>query len=135
MGEVYPRAYGEAFFLPVLEIRGEGLSPRLRGSQVERQEIMIGKRSIPAPTGKPQSCLDDARLSAVYPRAYGEATARLSPRADIRGLSPRLRGSPPKETSLEDFTRSIPAPTGKPRCGWARLRDRQVYPRAYGEAD
>ena len=90
--------------------------------------------SIPAPTGKPRQAHRLPTRSEVYPRAYGEAEPRRRFLFCPSGLSPRLRGSRPVTTPPGAYSRSIPAPTGKPLYRTVPFGLLQVYPRAYGEA-
>ena len=49
------------------------------------------------------------------------------------GLSPHVRGNRRARCQGRFFEGSIPACTGKPRCGPLRSRAPRVYPRMYGE--
>ena len=51
----------------------------------------------------------------------------------VAGLSPRLRGNPPRASYAPTPTGSIPALTGKPYVSAGPRPPWRVYPRAYGE--
>ena len=113
---VYPRAYGETTKFFTDTIPGVGLSPRLRGNPVKVVFPPGDGGSIPAPTGKPGRWRTPSRPGAVYPRAYGETVSCCEAARSGSGLSPRLRGNQHGALVAENGLRSIPAPTGKPRC-------------------
>ncbi len=131
---VYPRVYGEASSGQSRTKTITGLSPRVRGSLLARAGWCTSDGSIPACTGKPDVASGGERSIEVYPRVYGEATARYELPLDLTGLSPRVRGSPAGRLPCHAFARSIPACTGKPAAQRARVFHHAVYPRVYGEA-
>ena len=130
---VYPRAYGETDDHPFISDSRTGLSPRLRGNRGIVTQRMTAIGSIPALTGKPTGASSPRRWSAVYPRAYGETAFGRREMETDQGLSPRLRGNPPRELWPQTTDGSIPALTGKPHGGGSGERRHRVYPRAYGE--
>ena len=91
------------------------------------------KGSIPALTGKPPPQPSPGTTNRVYPRAYGETQPPRCAQSRSRGLSPRLRGNPPRANHRTRLGGSIPALTGKPRAFDLEARVAEVYPRAYGE--
>ncbi len=74
---VYPRAYGETALPGRNTASIMGLSPRLRGNPASKMWKSPGRRSIPAPTGKPRLHRRRRRRLGVYPRAYGETLITL----------------------------------------------------------
>ena len=72
-------------------------------------------------------------MPEVYPRAYGETTNLRTTSIATWGLSPRLRGNPPRAGPHLFRGWSIPALTGKPLTAYAKAVEAEVYPRAYGE--
>ncbi len=78
---VYPRAYGERAFAPVVKIGGGGLSPCLRGTDRRSAGPCARWRFIPVLTGNGDGTVTSQSITTVYPRAYGE-----------RGLTPGLSG-------------------------------------------
>ena len=54
-----------------LMLRGEGLSPRVRGNQRTIFNQLLYERSIPARAGEPFRRRRDQRQGWVYPRACG----------------------------------------------------------------
>ena len=70
-----------------------GLSPRVRGSQVNHQTGTSYTRSIPACAGEPTWPSSQMIESGVYPRVCGGAPIRTLKYKIAKGLSPRVRGS------------------------------------------
>ena len=70
-----------------------GLSPRVRGNQVDRAARQNGERSIPACAGEPSLSFLSVVLAEVYPRVCGGTRRRRMVRRRRRGLSPRVRGN------------------------------------------
>ena len=104
-----------------------GLSPRVRGSLVDRQSVSgtvyrpayygvqwQNGRSIPTCAGQP-------------------AAAAVDPGAGL-GLSPRVRGSPMSRASLSLRWRSIPTCAGQPRSCHRAHWCTAVYPHVCGAA-
>ena len=115
---------------PVLAL---GLSPRVRGNQVDVLLPLFLLGSIPACTGKPLRRSVVSKRNQVYPRVYGETQPsevfyELSP-----GLSPRVRGNPRTFYHVPLQDGSIPACTGKPLGDAPDDVADRVYPRVYGE--
>ena len=92
--KVYPRVYGETDITASFGLRGQGLSPRVRGNQAAHQRRHRGAGSIPACTGKPRLDISVWNDGAVYPRVYGETILGRSQAGQMSGLSPRVRGNP-----------------------------------------
>ena len=90
---VYPRACGGTPRSCNLASTSYGLSPRLRGNQIELPVFPMANRSIPAPAGEPAQRARIAFPHSVYPRACGGTLARCANTQSFAGLSPRLRGN------------------------------------------
>ena len=131
--KVYPRAYGETDGAIHTGAPPQGLSPRLRGNLPARYRASRFSGSIPALTGKPPPALRRRAASGVYPRAYGETSAKSVCSCLTEGLSPRLRGNLGQVGLQLPDRGSIPALTGKPGDTLSILPTMRVYPRAYGE--
>ncbi len=131
---VYPRARGGAFAAVTAPPRGYGLSPRTRGSQVQRDQLAPAGGSIPAHAGEPRSYVGALRGKWVYPRARGGATMPRHRRSTRGGLSPRTRGSRRCTDRGGRRGGSIPAHAGEPRPAPPRTSRKRVYPRARGGA-
>ncbi len=132
--KVYPRARGGAFAAVTAPPRGYGLSPRTRGSQVQRDQLAPAGGSIPAHAGEPRSYVGALRGKWVYPRARGGATMPRHRRSTRGGLSPRTRGSRRCTDRGGRRGGSIPAHAGEPRPAPPRTSRKRVYPRARGGA-
>ena len=111
-----------------------GLSPPTRGSREVRRLHAVGRRSIPAHTGKPRGTPSARCRPPVYPRPHGEARDVGGREDHSEGLSPPTRGSLHCPGASRTRARSIPAHTGKPPTPCAPSRPPRVYPRPHGEA-
>ena len=129
---VYPRACGGTAAELLGKHLGMGLSPRVRGNQLDPIEQMIGRGSIPARAGEPSSHPRRPRTTRVYPRACGGTIAAAGGAVAGAGLSPRVRGNHDLPLFGILVAGSIPARAGEPcTCGGECLRQ-WVYPRACG---
>ena len=70
----------------------------------------------------------------VYPRVCGGAALEIAAPEMVKGLSPRVRGSPRRGLYLCDVVGSIPACAGEPMSMRAGLHRPRVYPRVCGGA-
>ncbi len=70
-----------------------GSSPRLRGTAIFPLFYPLLTRFIPAPAGNGLGMYLPARAPSVHPRACGERNRIDTPRGDLIGSSPRLRGT------------------------------------------
>ena len=91
---VYPRVCGGAALGLFPFFHSKGLSPRVRGSRLNRHLDSDVTGSIPACAGEPRLFLRRRGGSRVYPRVCGGAGAPPAVAVDHAGLSPRVRGSP-----------------------------------------
>ena len=93
----------------------KGLSPHVRGNQVEAY-IRAGRNgSIPARAGEPFYPNQALRFSRVYPRACGGTAPLKSSGVFAVGLSPRVRGNQKGYALRALHVGSIPARAGEPR--------------------
>ena len=69
---VHPRACGEHHLFQVWHDYPPGSSPRMRGTLIGDDELLVGDRFIPAHAGNTSSGLRKESRSAVHPRACGE---------------------------------------------------------------
>ena len=149
---VYPGVYGGTSSTLVMRANAWGLSPRVRGNPKHNLSRPEGARSIPACTGEPGRITSSCCSSPVYPRVYGGTTTFSSSAISISGLSPRVRGNPPRMAARkcrmglsprvrgnhggnpqpQRRLRSIPACTGEPRLRSSGAHRPTVYPRVYG---
>ena len=130
--QVYPRVYGGTVIINGKALKGDGLSPRVRGNRSARCCGSGPLGSIPACTGEPGRQPGRICGQAVYPRVYGgTANSRCSPTCRV-GLSPRVRGNPLLPGVVDGPLRSIPACTGEPTGVGSDSRSLGVYPRVYG---
>ena len=71
---VYPRVCGGAVLQRAFEANAHGLSPRVRGSQCPRLDLLVDQGSIPACAGEPVGAFKPGRGRWVYPRVCGGAS-------------------------------------------------------------
>ena len=90
--------------------------------------------SIPACAGEPEARNGRHYLPTVYPRVCGGANPVRHYRGSKLGLSPRVRGSPVRDSPSVKTLRSIPACAGEPHKGRQMTTQRWVYPRVCGGA-
>ena len=129
---VYPRACGGTVSAPDVDTPMRGLSPRMRGNQVQSSGEGASLGSIPAHAGEPRRTAPGCTESRVYPRACG-GTWRGEERQDLRvGLSPRMRGNLPGRPRAARTSGSIPAHAGEPLSEQRSYAQARVYPRACG---
>ena len=131
---VHPRVCGEALPLRRPAPRRPGPSPRVRGSHHGEAARRRGARSIPACAGKPLRRPRLDRLGLVHPRVCGEAIGGLLGMLEVRGPSPRVRGSHRETRRRRGRPGSIPACAGKPSAPMMRSATARVHPRVCGEA-
>ena len=109
---VHPRACGEQVDGRATHKRGDGSSPRLRGTDIPALRPPPGPRFIPAPAGNSDFAIVLSLLFTVHPRACGEQSPRRFLGLPIYGSSPRLRGTDLERENVENKRRFIPAPAG-----------------------
>ena len=129
---VYPRVCGGTVLRRERRTRRAGLSPRVRGNQLDHHHEGDSDRSIPACAGEPRFGLRLYGNRGVYPRVCG-GTAFIARGAKLaKGLSPRVRGNPVRGFIERFEDGSIPACAGEPQRR-IRLEDpSRVYPRVCG---
>ena len=109
-----------------------GLSPRVRGNQLQQAHRRPHRRSIPACAGEPHASHVTIAVSRVYPRVCGGTKTAPEILPPMSGLSPRVRGNRRLCGQRGETDRSIPACAGEPLGVDAGLGDEQVYPRVCG---
>ena len=97
--KVYPRACGGTMLIIGVSVGSMGLSPRGRGNPGANPRRSHAGGSIPARAGKPRSTVRPDSGRRVYPRACGETLRKHKPKSNAWGLSPRVRGNPPKASN------------------------------------
>ena len=134
MWRVYPRVCGGARSGRQHLPRHQGLSPRVRGSHDRHAPRARSPGSIPACAGEPAISQPSATEARVYPRVCGGALQPVAITDADTGLSPRVRGSPPRTGRRRRGIGSIPACAGEPMIQARCKRSRRVYPRVCGGA-
>ena len=100
---VYPRACGGTANDGVVNVRAQGLSPRVRGNRHASVAGSLLAGSIPARAGEPLGLADSIKQST--------------------GLSPRVRGNHATQSGRGSELGSIPARAGEPNHFPARQTD------------
>ena len=131
--QVYPRVCGETRVGSFRNAADWGLSPRVRGNRVHGTRTRISSGSIPACAGKPVPLALPSCCSRVYPRVCRETSSSMPCPQDVRGLSPRVRGTQHLSSDWGLTDGSIPACAGKPNTSTLMRMIRWVYPRVCGE--
>ncbi len=130
---VHPRVRGEHISALFFVSSRRGSSPRARGTRDEPGVKIRIHRFIPACAGN--TCIRRLTISpaAVHPRVRGEhANGNPAPR-DMRGSSPRARGTLPLVVRVPGKPRFIPACAGNTPSSEAFMRQIAVHPRVRGE--
>ncbi len=130
--EVYPRPCGgnsvdeerEGFLL--------GLSPPMRGKQLDALNSQLLGRSIPAHAGETARHGTASSSLSVYPRPCGGNSRFARSAARLAGLSPPMRGKRLYVCACNAIRRSIPAHAGETVALSGSGGGRSVYPRPCG---
>ena len=130
----YPRGRGGAPFGLGSRSAVTGLSPRTRGSPLDRQFLLAFQGPIPADAGEPGTATDRPDARGAYPRGRGGALDTRQLSAMRQGLSPRTRGSRRLFRSIRFRCGPIPADAGEPARESSRRPARGAYPRGRGGA-
>ena len=130
--EVYPRVCGGTLPSGASGTSTKGLSPRVRGNPYVGAASWTATGSIPACAGEPATSSTGRRGRRVYPRVCGGTRVATPHGAASGGLSPRVRGNPPRQPQRGDGAGSIPACAGEPANRPRSARKRRVYPRVCG---
>ena len=129
---VYPRGCGGTLFNLPRRLNPEGLSPRVRGNQVDHRQTAKCRRSIPAGAGEPPRKPGRKPSPRVYPRGCGGTLNTAVLMVFSSGLSPRVRGNPITRCRPRRSSGSIPEGAGEPKAGIRQPPVPQVYPRGCG---
>ena len=130
--KVYPRVCGGTAIHELDDLSDQGLSPRVRGNQVQGSMGRCQGGSIPACAGEPTGDVRSRSNSQVYPRVCGGTGHRFDRGATPVGLSPRVRGNRILPRARGVPNRSIPACAGEPGDGFIGIQTKEVYPRVCG---
>ena len=112
--EVYPRVCGGTARGATPPAPVPGLSPRVRGNRLQGRLPGEPEGSIPACAGEPDHGGPQRCTSWVYPRVCGGTAFKGDSPENLKGLSPRVRGNPPRQPPVALPPGSIPACAGEP---------------------
>ncbi len=90
---VHPRGCGERNGAVYWMSKGNGSSPRVRGTPGRECPPGQWRRFIPAGAGNASRATSPRRSPAVHPRGCGEREPSLTLRQNLSGSSPRVRGT------------------------------------------
>ena len=130
---VHPRACGELAAYASFESLANGSSPRMRGTQCNDRRQSETFRFIPAHAGNSHSPLPCDSRGPVHPRACGELFSKKGLNLRLHGSSPRMRGTPDRNTRRHSLSRFIPAHAGNSTRRPSETNRKPVHPRACGE--
>ncbi len=130
---VHPRACGEHVEHTGAAEHLSGSSPRLRGTRLGRGFNVGDDRFIPAPAGNTRLQRGRCSRRSVHPRACGEHDPVDDGGNEVRGSSPRLRGTRFWQNGTPTNARFIPAPAGNTTSRELSDSCQTVHPRACGE--
>ena len=111
---VYPRVCGGTMCRIGSPPPSSGLSPRVRGNQMQVPVSPSALRSIPACAGEPTLPSTVLSQCTVYPRVCGGTSWLETKTRFLHGLSPRVRGNQHARNVADPFDGSIPACAGEP---------------------
>ncbi len=130
---VHPRVCGEQPASGGVVVLFIGSSPRVRGTDHDEEDVLIGGRFIPACAGNSRPMHRPCPGTSVHPRVCGEQEAGKASSGTATGSSPRVRGTGGLLVMQGGQPRFIPACAGNSRGQPARHRRRPVHPRVCGE--
>ena len=130
---VHPRVCGEQTSRKRFTRRGDGSSPRVRGTDQLITDRDKTHRFIPACAGNSRGNNGPRERRSVHPRVCGEQRCELSDSHRKYGSSPRVRGTGPIFFAREQSLRFIPACAGNRSPYRARQSQQPVHPRVCGE--
>ena len=129
---VYPRGCGGTLRRRYGRSTITGLSPRVRGNQLDETAPLPEHGSIPAGAGEPIETNCGRELGRVYPRGCGGTFLGGIMGIVKKGLSPRVRGNQHHQGFSSFWRRSIPAGAGEPPSAAFAVVTTKVYPRGCG---
>ena len=130
---VHPRVCGERTQLLSSVDSEFGSSPRVRGTPIDRSDILAHHRFIPACAGNAWFARGGRQATAVHPRVCGERPTTTCARLTAIGSSPRVRGTLDVGPAGPLRVRFIPACAGNARCWSMLIAPPTVHPRVCGE--
>ena len=89
----HPRVCGEHIFGEIIKLFAQGSSPRMRGTLAARIACQALDGIIPAYAGNTCSSESFSREHRDHPRVCGEHESYIPDADDVRGSSPRMRGT------------------------------------------
>ena len=128
----HPRACGANRYGKLAIGPGGGSSPRVRGKLRALQTITWKKRIIPARAGQTRGQRTYSLGGSDHPRACGANVQTVTPRSNMPGSSPRVRGKRLCRTVERTRRRIIPARAGQTLWSHRRPPYPTDHPRACG---
>ena len=132
-GWAYPRVRGDHRAGHVDLLRGGGLPPRARKSQLVRAMPLAMLGPTPACAGITSPLIRCGLAAWAYPRVRGDHQACHRWGTSRQGLPPRARGSPRRCSRRDSRRRPTPACAGITPPNPPRHIHRRAYPRVRGD--
>ena len=129
----HPRSRGENQIKLSHAQVGAGSSPLTWGKHVDRGDVLVRIRLIPAHVGKTASPRSSSEEIQAHPRSRGENQALGYPARRPVGSSPLTRGKSCAGSGAMVMVRLIPAHAGKITVPEATHANSQAHPRSRGE--
>ena len=120
---IVPRSFASRF---------AGSSPRMRGKLLHAGLQLAQHRIIPAHAGQTRLSVVTRIVWADHPRACGANLHTVTPRSNMPGSSPRMRGKPGRGRPIRARIRIIPAHAGQTSLLTVAVNPLPDHPRACG---
>ena len=120
---IVPRSFASRF---------AGSSPRMRGKLLHAGLQLAQHRIIPAHAGQTRLSVVTRIVWADHPRACGANLHTVTPRSNMPGSSPRMRGKPGRGRPIRARIRIIPAHAGQTDGECRNSANHADHPRACG---
>ena len=128
----HPRACGANLTADDAHASTAGSSPRMRGKHLFDAFRVRGGRIIPAHAGQTRLSVVTRIVWADHPRACGANLHTVTPRSNMPGSSPRMRGKPGRGRPIRARIRIIPAHAGQTSLLTVAVNPLPDHPRACG---
>ena len=131
--EDHPRVCGEHRPFGRRLVASKGSSPRMRGTRAVSSRMPLRDGIIPAYAGNTHTNNHRSGSAWDHPRVCGEHFYVRTQDGEMRGSSPRMRGTPVRLRNRRPVRGIIPAYAGNTQCARMRSRFDGDHPRVCGE--
>ena len=129
----HPRVCGEHQMITSAISSARGSSPRMRGTRAVSSRMPLRDGIIPAYAGNTHTNNHRSGGAWDHPRVCGEHFYVRTQDGEMRGSSPRMRGTPVRLRNRRPVRGIIPAYAGNTQCARMRSRFDGDHPRVCGE--